>query len=569
MMAGARGAGGGGGGVQNVPSTNPRRALILRAAVAAGILLLRLGRAELFNPDEPREAELAREMLVSGDHVVPRLNGVPFLEKPPLFYWMVVPVLRIAGGPGEGAARLVPALSGIAAVLVTFWFARLLFGGSVALLSGLVLLTAFEFFWVARRTMIDMPLTLAVLVACVALHRACAQEVRGRAAWLALASAACAAALLLKGLVGAGLPALALIAWLVARREPRALARPGLLVAGLLALAPVALWVMQLGARLGPAGVREFVLVNNVLRFTGGAARGHDNPFWYYLPTLLADFAPWSPVLPLAILAALRAPGRSRRAPVRDLALWFLVPLLVLSIASTKRGLYLLPIYPPAAMLVAWWLAEGAAPGETPRRARRAGLWILFGLLAALSLSLVWAWHLVRPTALAGPLTAALALALVAVTAWRAARSADGWRLGLAVSAGAALIEIAVGAVLVPAIVNQGASARPIGAALRRHLETGDRVALYGIKEGSMGGLLYYAGRALPVLSGPGELEAHFAPADAPGGSRALVLMRAPVFEETARSLPFPLVEARRWRPSAVPWEAEGVNDFILAARGP
>jgi 4-amino-4-deoxy-L-arabinose transferase-like glycosyltransferase len=568
MMTGARGAGGGGVGVHNVRSGSPRRAALLLAAVAAALLLTGLGRAELFNPDEPREAELAREMLVSGDHVVPRLNGVPFLEKPPLFYWMVVPVLRLVGGPGEAAVRLVPALAGIASILVTFWFARHLLGDAVALLSGLVLLTAFEFFWVARRSMIDMPLTLAVLVACVALHRALSSEVRGRAGWLALASAACAAALLLKGIVGAGLPALALVAWLAARRDPRGLVRPGLVAAFALALAPIALWVMQLGARLGAAGVREFVLVNNVLRFTGGAARGHDNPFWYYLPTLLADFAPWSLALPFALVAAIRAPG-ARREPVRDLCLWLLVPLLVLSVASTKRGLYLLPIYPPAAMLVAWWLVDGAAPGESPGRSRRVALWVLFGLIVALSLALVWAWHLVRPAALAASLGTAIVLAVPGVLAWRAARAGDGWRLGLAVAAAAGLIELAAGAALVPAIVNRGASARPIGAALRRHLEIGDHVALYGIKEGSMGGLLYYAGQTLPVLHGPAELESHLAPPGAGGGSRSLVLMRSPVFEETARALSFPLVEAGRWRPAVVPWEAEGVNDFILAARGP
>lgn len=566
-MTGAR-AGGGKEPVHSVPSTSPRIAGLLLAAIAAALLLARLGRAELFNPDEPREAELAREMLVSGDHVVPQLNGAPFLEKPPLFYWLVVPVFRAAGGPGEAAARLAPALCGIATVLLTFWFARLLFGDAVGLLSGLVLLTAFEFFWIARRSMIDMPLTFAVLVACVALHRATAHDTRSKTAWLALASAACAAALLLKGIVGAGFPALALLAWLAARRDLRGLFRPGLLAAGLLALVPAAFWVLQLGVRLGSPGVREFVLVNNVFRFTGGAARGHDNPFWYYLPTFAADFAPWSVVLPFALVAAVRRPG-ARREAVRDLLLWFVVPLVVLSIASTKRGLYLLPIYPPAAMLVAWWLSDGdAAPGEPPRGARRVAFGILFGLLGALSVAFLWAWHLVRPASIAGALAAAIVLALVLGASWRALRARDGRVLGLSVAAGAALLELLTACALVPVIVNRGASARPIGREIRTRLEVGDQVALYGIKEGSLGGLLFYAGRTLPVLAGRDDLERHLG-TGAPEGSRTLVLMRAPAFEEAARSLPFPLVEARRWRPAAVPWETAGANDFVLATRGP
>ena len=144
-------------------------AIVLFAGVV--VLFTGLGGPDLFNPDEPREAEMAREMLVSGNRLVPRLNGEPFLEKPPLFYWLVTASYQVAGGPGESAARLVPALSGLGCVMLTWWLARDLIGPSAGVLAALVLLTAFEFFWIARRCMIDMPLTLAVLVACIAFHR--------------------------------------------------------------------------------------------------------------------------------------------------------------------------------------------------------------------------------------------------------------------------------------------------------------------------------------------------------------------------------------------------------------
>ena len=156
------------------------------AIAAAGMVLLftALGRADLFNPDEPREAELAREMAVSGDLLVPRLNDHPFLEKPPLFYWLVVSAYRASGGPGEAAARLAPAMAGLLTILLTWFLGRGLAGERGAVLGALILLTAFEFWWLARRCMIDMPLTFAVTLACLALHRGIVLGGPRRGAWL-------------------------------------------------------------------------------------------------------------------------------------------------------------------------------------------------------------------------------------------------------------------------------------------------------------------------------------------------------------------------------------------------
>src|SRR5262245_25739746 len=123
--------------------SRPVRDALLIIAAGAILLFTGLGRADLFNPDEPREAEMAREMLVSGDHVVPRLNGEPFLEKPPLFYWLVVTAYRAAGGPSEAAARVVPAIAGLLCLLMTWILARRILGETTALLAALILLTGF------------------------------------------------------------------------------------------------------------------------------------------------------------------------------------------------------------------------------------------------------------------------------------------------------------------------------------------------------------------------------------------------------------------------------------------
>ncbi|HZM70223.1 MAG TPA: glycosyltransferase family 39 protein [Candidatus Cryosericum sp.] len=541
--------------------TPSRAPAFLIAVIAAVLLFTALGRSDLYNPDEPREAEMAREMFASGDRLVPRLNGEPFLEKPPLFYWLVVAAYHLAGGPGEGAARAVPALCGLASVIVTFWLARRMIGRDAAPLAALVLLTSFEFLWIARRTMIDMPLTLAVLLACAALHQGLAGG-RRRVLWLAFGYAACGAAVLFKGIIGAGIPALAAVSWIAARRDWRGLWRHGLLPGAVAALVPVGFWVLELRDRLGEGAVREFVLVNNVLRFTGGAAKGHDNPFYYYLPALLTDFAPWSIVLPFALVAAARAARRP--GPARDLILWFGVPLVVLSIASTKRGIYLLPILPPAAMLVAWWLTEAGAS-----RARRAasGLLLALGiLLAALTLA---ALRLARPADLAAPIVAGALLLVPGVAAYRALRRQDASAVALSIAGLTGIIELVLFVTVVPAVVNGGTSARAAGVELRRMEEEGDRIAFFQFKEGTLGGFLFYAGRTFPNLHDPEELTSHLAPGGEAPGPRTFALMRAPALEEVAPRVPFPLLEARRYRKPDLPWEKSGKNDYILVTRGP
>jgi dolichyl-phosphate-mannose-protein mannosyltransferase len=549
------------------------RDLLILCAVGGALLFAGLGRADLFNPDEPREAEMAREMLVSGDHVVPRLAGEPFLEKPPLFYWLVVTAYRVAGGPSEASARIVPAIAGFLCLFVTFAMARRLFGEGTALLAALVLLTCFESFWLARRTLIDMPMTFAILLACDALHRVLTAERRTPPGWLAVAAAALGGALLFKGVVGAAIPGLAVAGWILWRLDLRPLWRRGLVAAGLASLVPVGLWVRALQARLGDAAVHEFVVVNNVHRFTGGAAKGHDNPFWYYGPTVVIDFFPWSVLLPFAIVAAARVALRAspwkpaadeneerERAGVRDLLVWFLLPFLLLSLASTKRGLYLLPIYPAAAMLVAWWLSR-AAPG---RMGRWAGVAAAALLAVAGPLALLASGH--------RGLAAALSLGAVAIVALavRFAHRDEPGRLGFAVVSLASVSCLLAAIIATPSVVNGGTSVRAAGESLRRHADAGARLAFYDFREGNIGGFCFYAGRTWPNLKGSDALARHLAgagPGDgANAGGASLALLKAEDFDRVAASLPFPIEEVERWRYRGRPGQ-ESRSDFVLIRR--
>ena len=537
-----------------------RPASVLVAVAASLVLFAWLGRTDVYNPDEPREVEMAREMLVSGDLVVPRLNGDPFLEKPPLFYWLVSAAYRMFGGPSQTGARVVPALAGVLTILLTFHFARSLLGASTARLSALVLLTSFLFFYTARRSMIDMPLTLATTLATVGLHRGITEQSRARAWWLAAAYAGLAIAVLFKGIVGAGIPGLAALGWIAARRNWKGGLKT-LVPCVALAVVPVGLWVAALHARLGTAAVREFVLVNNVLRFTGGASKGHQNPIWYYPSRILVDMAPWSIILPFALAAAFTAVVH-RRTEVRDLLLWFAVPLTVLSLASTKRGLYLLPIYPPAAILVAWWLTRHA---DVPGLGRRVGHWLLLAATGIAVCAVLGFGIAADPGGFGAPL---IVLALVAwplAVAWRAARAGNGGRLGLFTALATAIVFVAAMAWAVPSIVNGGMSARAGGSDLREHAQAGDRIALYQFKEGMLGGFLFYSDGTYPNLLDAKALADHLAGND-PAGPRSLALMRVEDFEKVAGTLPFPVAEARRYVFPTLPG-APGSSDYVLAVR--
>jgi len=307
--------------------------------------------------------------------------------------------------------------------------------------------------------------------------------------------------------------------------------------------------------------VREFVLVNNVLRFTGGASKGHQNPIWYYPSRILMDMAPWSIILPFALAAAFTAVVR-RRTEVRDLLLWFAIPLVVLSLASTKRGVYLLPIYPPAAILVAWWLTRH---GDVPGLGRRVGHWLLLAATGIAVCAVLGFGIAADPGGFGAPLVVLALVAWPLAAAWRAARAGNGGRLGHFTALVTAIVFVAAMAWAVPSIVNGGVSTRAAGSDLREHAQAGDRIALYQFKEGMLGGFLFYSERTYPNLLDAKALADHLAGND-PTGPRSLALMRVEDFEKVAGTLPFPVTEARRYVFPTLPG-APGPSDYVLAVR--
>jgi 4-amino-4-deoxy-L-arabinose transferase-like glycosyltransferase len=313
--------------------------------IALALGLAGIFQHSLWTPDEPREAEIGREMLLSGWSSMPTLGGAPFLEKPPLHPWIMALFYRLFG-VSEGVARLPALCANIGAVLVAAALARRLAGRHAALCAAVVLATMVGFADVGHKAVNDTLLCCFVGAAHLFLLDARTLPLAGLCAGLAF---------LTKGPIGpiliAGPPLLAALVL----REWSLLPRAALWF--VLGLCLIGLpWVLALGFDHGWDKVRVCLVDNTLGRGLGGpdgqpTSFGHERGPFYYLGALPLMSAPWILALP-----ALLCSRELRRA--RFLALLVLAGVLLLSLPSGKRELYLLPLLPAAGAVAGVWLAR-------------------------------------------------------------------------------------------------------------------------------------------------------------------------------------------------------------------
>ncbi|MCG6922437.1 MAG: glycosyltransferase family 39 protein [Acidobacteria bacterium] len=334
----------------------PRSAAVLLALVAA-LLVLRLGVVPLLGPDEPRYTRVAVEMHRAGEWVTPTLQGEPWLEKPPLFYWLAGGAFSLLGET-ETAARLPSVLATLLLVGVTMFVGARLYGTAAGLHAGFVAGTSVLMFAYGRAASMDM-LLAATVTAAIGLG---GLRVLGMAGPHALPAAAAFAGLatLAKGPLGLLLPLLVLGGLVLATRQWR-VAREAVSPLAVGAFVVVAApWYVAILVDQGRQFIDVFVLNHNLQRFTS-TIHHHPGPLWYYLPILLAGLFPWSG-LAVPGLAGLRP--RGSRSDLFAL-LWLGLPLLLFSLAGSKLPGYILPCVPPLAILMgraADRLVSAAAP---------------------------------------------------------------------------------------------------------------------------------------------------------------------------------------------------------------
>src|SRR5262245_27747784 len=386
------------------------RRLGLLLAVGAALFLWRLGSHDLWPPDEPRFALVAKEMWQRGDYSVLSLNDHLYTDKPPLFFWAINGFGRILGGIDEWAARLPSAVSTILAMLLIESLGAWLYDRKTGLVAALVFATSPQILERGRWVSIDMTLNLLVLSA-IALFWSARKRPDGARARVTLAWAMMGLATLAKGPVGLLLPIIAVLPLALVERDFGAARRMFALPGPIVYLAITLSWFGLFAWRLGPGFALQVLMHQNVDRYV--EAWNSTHPVWYYLWRFPVGFFPWIIFLPWAVGHALSGEERERRREALFLLAWIAAIFLFFSFSTGKRGVYIIPLYPAAAILVARLLTRAADP-EAPGAARRlrAPLYVWAGaaLLLAAGLPLV-ARH--RDPALV-PIAAAIGIALAA-----------------------------------------------------------------------------------------------------------------------------------------------------------
>jgi len=312
------------------------------------LLFYQLGAAALFEPDEGRNAEKAREILLLRDWVTPHENFHPVLDKPIFFYWLIALCYKLFG-VSEAAARLPSGLAALGCVAVVYWFARAHWGRAVALWSGLILLTCVEFFLLARLVIFDMAMTFAITLGLSAFYQASLCEDRWRRKGLCfLMYSAFGIATLIKGLIGVVLPGMVIFGYLLLTNSWPVLRRLYLIPGTLLFLAIVLPWYVEAGAR-HEGYLRYFFWEEHFLRFTRDAFN-RGEPWYYFFFVAWVGFFPWSLLWP-ALCSRARWTLFDNKALF--LILWAGLPFLFFSGSHSKLPHYILPIFPALALLSA------------------------------------------------------------------------------------------------------------------------------------------------------------------------------------------------------------------------
>jgi 4-amino-4-deoxy-L-arabinose transferase-like glycosyltransferase len=358
---------------------------LLLAGFCAFLFLYGLGQFGLIGADEPRYAQVAREMFERHDWVTPVLGGQPWLEKPPLYYWQAMLVYKIFG-VSDWAARLPSVIDATFLVLAVYWFLRR-FRPGVELDGALITASSAGIVGYARAASMDMSLAATFTIGMLGWW---AWIESGENKYLAIFYGFLGLGTLAKGPVAPFLACFLILLYAVAVRQPR-LALKMLWLPGILLFCAIALpWYLAVQMR-NPIFTREFILEHNLRRFSQNLYH-HTEPFWYYLPVMALALVPWSVFVIAALVRPVRKwwAGRKKLTPGQnDLEFrfaifticWLIVPVIFFSFSQSKLPGYILPAVPAGGLLLADYLRQRLARSEPDPVAK--SLIVLHALLAA------------------------------------------------------------------------------------------------------------------------------------------------------------------------------------------
>lgn len=374
-------------GVEGFAFVAPRFAVPILIVLGAILFLSNLGGYPLYTKGEPREAVTVFDIVHGGGIILPMRAGVEIPSKPLLMHWMAAVLSFATGSVTETTVRLPSALLAIAGMLVCYFYVRRLFDDTVAVLAAIFLGTTFQYLQAGTGSRVDTTLTFFMEVAFFEFI-AIAEGLTARRMLLYLAISF---AILTKGPVGLILPALVAGAWIVLTRRWSIIPRLGLLRGAIVVAILGGGWYLAAAYVGGMDFVRKQILSENLERFVGGAGfhEGHAHPFYYLEFALLGGFMPWTVLLPIPLIHAFRR-RFTFNSRLAYLLVWIGVVLVFYSLATSKRGVYLLALYPALATVLAICIEDALSePAESIRRFTRymgaaAGVVMLLAGIAAL-----------------------------------------------------------------------------------------------------------------------------------------------------------------------------------------
>jgi 4-amino-4-deoxy-L-arabinose transferase-like glycosyltransferase len=515
--------------------TNPQiRTHVLLVACCASLFFYGLGAFGLIGADEPRYAQVAREMLGRHDWITPTLQGKPWLEKPVLYYWQAMLSFRVTGVTDQ-SARIPAAVDASILVAAIYFFLRRLRPGS-ELDGALIAASSAGVIGFARAAATDMPLAATFSIALLAWYAwyesGQSRETRRRA-YLAVFYFFLALGTLAKGPVAPALAAVVILIFVALKREWRAIART-LWIPGIALYFAVTLpWYIAVQLR-NPDFFRIFILEHNLARFSQDVYH-HRQPFWFYLPVFLLAMMPWTLALILAVVEPVRAiwserkkaavrgkvgeknSGKDRReySPENSwqlfLLIWMFVPVVFFSASQSKLPGYILPAVPAGALLIAeylasWRLGRGHEDSEEDNREDKklrprfaVAHAVLCGLLiyAASSVSSVAIYRRLPGGVFAyvgAAIAAALAIGIRVVLLSRA-----GTRLFSRVTVLTVVVSVAIVIRTAAPIIDATQSARPIAESIQSFSHEPVPVAIYHINRMQQYGLEFYLNRPTEI----------------------------------------------------------------------
>jgi 4-amino-4-deoxy-L-arabinose transferase-like glycosyltransferase len=373
----------------------PRRAIPLIAIVGALLFLFNLGGYPLYTKGEPREAVTVSDIVHGGGVILPMRAGVEIPSKPLLMHWLAAIISVVAGGISEWTVRLPSALCAIAAMLACYLYVRRLFEARAALVAALILGTAVQFVQAGRGARVDMTLTFLMEIAFFE-FLAIAEGLNAQTTMLYFALAL---AILTKGPVGAVLPILVGIIWVAIYRRWELFSRLHLARGAAIVALIGGGWYLAAILVGGGAFIHKQILAENLYRLIphGAAHEGHAHPFYYEEGALFAGLMPWTPVAAIALIQSLRKP-RAISPRIGYLLVWTLTVLIFYNLPQSKRGVYLLGLYPALSAIVAIFLCDAIAVGDPAPRVTAllsrayGGILAATGFGAMLGLAILFLW---------------------------------------------------------------------------------------------------------------------------------------------------------------------------------